>query len=1595
MDKEGVYLDRQLQNARKKAICCAVLTWLLVPAVYAAGEAPAVTNDVWVKANAAQEEAKNNSQSITVITAADIAKKQAKSVEDIIFDEVGVVRTVDAMGRVGVSIRGAEPRHTLILVDGEPVMGDFAKFYGAADELQRLGTENVARIEIIRGAATAEYGADAIGGVVNIVTKKPMKYAGISYHAEGRRRAGNDELFPDNSMYLRADSGKVGKVSLAIYGNKRDVPPIYAASGLKHSASADFFDYHGMDGVKNSLRYYGKTMDSGILLNYDVNAHNKMNVEIKKYSENMDKYSKHSDSPLEPVQHFKRSVERNKYHWDWQGNDGKNLSWKASVTSSRMKEADVVLTSEYANSVQEGKNILNYVDNVDHRQSSAKVSIEKQVNDKHLVSLHAGFIYEQGTGSRLKNAPHVYVRKIDPWEYDKSLKIDEKTKQPVSTIHNYKYKIGKNGTLVWDYNYEQYGYDEKNPHTALPKFTYEDYLEYKDDDGELYLSEIYNNTEVLKKFDKFISQLKNEPKNKGNAVVQGEGGWDGTDGPEYYYTKQHVYFNGKAFGEEFKNRINKQVEGEASIRKQYIVLSDMYQMNKNTMITPIVRWDHHSIFGAYLTGNIGVTHYVKGNAHRRIKMNVGTGYTEPGLGELYYNWEMFGSSPLGYDYKKDKDGNPLDANGKVISRQDPELAKKIIGGGKARLGWYWLGNAKLKPEKSVNVSLALEGENNNTYAKMGVFYNHIRDYMTTYFTGGVMDFSPYINETTKRGQDKWLAAPDLIYSFKNIGCADISGMELEWGHTFANHWQVKWGYTYLHAVNKSNPELPKQILDKPVHKMDIGVTYTDHKHGWSSSLWGNYYIHMLDSNSLAGGGNYVFSRPDPFHPDKSIIEYDFQNTKAITYKQKTFGLWHWLLQKRWNKDVSAYIGVDNVFNYRDDDRALPERTYRLGINLKWGDAPVSASYSTKEAVRSEKVAFRKEKRRVAENEHRKTGIDFYGKYTMRYNWQSGLPRVQPTVMKNNIVTDAASVLCGEGKQIWEQQFSVGMKAKWNNRLFLTVVGSAGADGNQRTESTKGLQPSRLDTVDLTGHSGRWDVSLGRLHEPLGITGYWFGKTYDGVRLAYADKKTRIHVGGGDFSAYTGVERSPYTCLTYGEFLRVPTASEFIGYQRGYAGVFNPGSDYVVPKEHIVPNSTKNIQFAQQLKRAKTLQEKYAIMRRLVKIMKTAYGRNNMEYDKLNCAPINFSHHIPYWYKDKDGNEKHINMIWDAAWEIAREHIDWDDPRILEGDGSAFRLQFWNTYKEKIIARAEQDMDKKIVEDGGKVIGWKKQNIIGEYENIIKNTKYTNNYWNFSPGVNIFKNIYYSFQDKLDHGTYLPRQALAKAIGRCIKDQGINLHIDRIAPVNKAAFVQVTRSLTPALDVSAWYFHSLHDKNKVYYSLNGTTNEATVLGTMANVTAIGMKYRWENNAVISAEYGRNNTQFARYLHSNMRYEHPYGSSTFTYKGKESGSVPAFWILRLDIGKADPNMPHSWNAFLDYKHMEHGAFFGGNGTEVLPDTYLDGVKSFTIGGSYVSQSHILWQGSYTFNAQGTQPRYTLMGPENFKLGDYARIQATYFF
>lgn len=62
-----------------------------------------------------------------------------------------------------------------------------------------------------------------------------------------------------------------------------------------------------------------------------------------------------------------------------------------------------------------------------------------------------------------------------------------------------------------------------------------------------------------------------------------------------------------------------------------------------------------------------------------------------------------------------------------------------------------------------------EGENKNTYGKVTVFHNNIRNYMSIYNTGYLMDFYPQYDESTTYGAAKFAHAPDMIYSFRNIG----------------------------------------------------------------------------------------------------------------------------------------------------------------------------------------------------------------------------------------------------------------------------------------------------------------------------------------------------------------------------------------------------------------------------------------------------------------------------------------------------------------------------------------------------------------------------------------------------------------------------------------------------------------------------------------------------------------------------------------------------------------------------------------------------------------------------------------------------------
>lgn len=118
---------------------------------------------------------------------------------------------------------------------------------------------------------------------------------------------------------------------------------------------------------------------------------------------------------------------------------------------------------------------------------------------------------------------------------------------------------------------------------------------------------------------------------------------------------------------------------------------------------------------------------------------------------------------------------------------------------------------------------------------------------------------------------------------------------------------------------------------------------------------------------------------------------------------------------------------------------------------------------------------------------------------------------------------------------FEQRLQLGIDARLDDRTNVTVLGSAsgmtGVDTRHDISDSKGLNHQGLDKADITRHVKKWDFSVGRLTEPLGVTGYWFGKEYDGGRAVWTSGKNQVRVGYGGFGRSTGISDSAYTHAT--------------------------------------------------------------------------------------------------------------------------------------------------------------------------------------------------------------------------------------------------------------------------------------------------------------------------------------------------------------------------------------------------------------------------------------------------------------------------------
>lgn len=170
------------------AVLCAVGGSLPVMAAPADGDVVR-TKDVIVTATRTEEEVKVVPQAVEVITSEDIEKIGATDVYQALRLASNVDVGTAGMAGHNVMIRGMDTNHTLILINGIRQAGEDTAQTQNVYALNRLSLSDIERIEIVRGPSSAQYGSDALGGVINIITKKSAKsepsiMAGVSTGTE-------------------------------------------------------------------------------------------------------------------------------------------------------------------------------------------------------------------------------------------------------------------------------------------------------------------------------------------------------------------------------------------------------------------------------------------------------------------------------------------------------------------------------------------------------------------------------------------------------------------------------------------------------------------------------------------------------------------------------------------------------------------------------------------------------------------------------------------------------------------------------------------------------------------------------------------------------------------------------------------------------------------------------------------------------------------------------------------------------------------------------------------------------------------------------------------------------------------------------------------------------------------------------------------------------------------------------------------------------------------------------------------------------------------------------------------------------------------
>jgi len=143
-----------------------------------------IQDQIVVTASALPETVESTPAAVTVVTKDDIDKRAARDIADALREVPGVsVSRTGSLGKTtSIFLRGASSKQTLVLWNGVEINDPYFSGYNFG----QFSTAGVERIEVARGPFSSLYGADAVGGVVNIITAGAKDHTDLDVAAGGR-----------------------------------------------------------------------------------------------------------------------------------------------------------------------------------------------------------------------------------------------------------------------------------------------------------------------------------------------------------------------------------------------------------------------------------------------------------------------------------------------------------------------------------------------------------------------------------------------------------------------------------------------------------------------------------------------------------------------------------------------------------------------------------------------------------------------------------------------------------------------------------------------------------------------------------------------------------------------------------------------------------------------------------------------------------------------------------------------------------------------------------------------------------------------------------------------------------------------------------------------------------------------------------------------------------------------------------------------------------------------------------------------------------------------------------------------------------------